>query len=97
MDVHILTVSHIGKETNLLDEQEKGILLTDPQAVYSGLGEWEVLRLWLWRVSIPRLSALSGVSPRMLRNLRKGDRRPSAKVLGAIMRALAQMLDEAEG
>jgi hypothetical protein len=97
LHVHILTVHHIGKETNRLGEQEKGILLTDPQAVYSGAGEWEVLRLWLDRVSISDLAAGSGVSERMLRNLRQGDRRPSADKLEAIMVALARMLDEAEG
>jgi DNA-binding transcriptional regulator YiaG len=97
VDVHVVTVFHIGKESNLLEEQEEGVLLTDPQAVYSGSGEWEVIRPQLSQVSISKLATRSGVSARMLRNLRKGDRRPSAETLEAIIDALVQMLDEDEG
>ena len=97
LDVQILTVFHIGKESNLLEEQEKGVLLTDPQAVYSGAGEWELLRPHLSRVSISDLAARPGVDERMLRYLRRGDRRPSADKLEAIIDALGQMLDGAEG
>ena len=49
------------------------------------------------RVPIVKLAALSKVSPEMLRKVRRGERQPSAKTLGAIMPVLAQMLDEAEG
>jgi len=97
MHVRVLTVVHIGKEANLLEQQEEGVLLTDPQAVYFGGGEWEAIRPWLDRVSIRKLSRLSGVPERRLREYRQGARRPSAKRLGAIMPHLAQMLDETEG
>ena len=39
LHVRAFHVSHIGKETNLLEQQEEGILLTDPQAVYLGEGD----------------------------------------------------------
>jgi hypothetical protein len=97
LNVRVLAVFHIGKESNFLEQQERGVLLTDPQAVYAGGDDWEAVRPWLDRVSISELAARSGVSSRMLRNLRRGDRRPSAKALEAIIEALVQMLDEAGG
>ncbi len=93
LDVRILYATHIGKESNLLEQQEEGILLDDPQAIYWGAGEWEGIRSQLDRVSIPELAERSGVSPRMLRNLLKGDRRPSAKTLEAIAAALLRLLE----
>ncbi len=33
-DDHVLSVRYIGKETNLIEQQEEGVLLVDPQAVY---------------------------------------------------------------
>ena len=86
-------ITHIGKETNLIEQQEEGVVLTDAQQVYSNGSEWEWVRSQLDRVSIPELAERSGVSPRMLRNLRKGDRRPSAKTLEAIAAALVRMLE----
>jgi hypothetical protein len=68
------------------------VLLTDPQAVYFGGGEWETIRPWLGRVSIRELSRLSGVPERRLREYRQGARRPSAKRLGAITAALGERL-----
>jgi transcriptional regulator with XRE-family HTH domain len=97
LHVRAFTASHIGKEGNLLEQQGEGVLLVDPQAVYSGEKEWEVIRSLLDRVSISELAALSGVSERMFRSLRKGERRPSAKTLQKITAVLAQLLDEAEG
>jgi hypothetical protein len=97
LHVHAFNVSHIGKETNLLEQQEEGIIPIDPQAVYLGEGDWEILRSLLDRVSIPELAAQSEVSERMLRSLRKGDRRASAKTLQKITAALAQLLDKGEG
>ncbi len=97
LHVRVLTAFHIGKETNLLEQQEERVLLTDPQAVYLGGGEWESLRPWLGRVSIRKLSKLSGVPERRLREYRQGARRPSAKRLRAIVAALVRMLDEVEG
>ena len=97
LHLQVLSVLHIGKETNLLEQQEEGVLLANPQAVYFGGGEWETIRPWLGRVSIRELSRLSGVPERRLREYRQGVRRPSAKRLGMISAALAQTLDEAEG
>ena len=97
LNVHVWTVSYIGKETNLLEQQEEGVLTTDPQAVYWGGGEWEAIRSYLYRVSIPELSDRSGVSPRTLQYLRRGDHQPSAKTLQDITEALVLMLEEAEG
>jgi hypothetical protein len=94
LNVHVLTVLHIGKESNLLEQQEEGTLLTDPQAVYLGEGDLEAIRSQLDRVSISELAARSGVSERMLRSVRQGTRRPSEKVLEAIIEALAEMLDD---
>jgi hypothetical protein len=95
-DIHALTAFHIGKESNLIEQQEEGILIADPQAVYRGGGEWEMLRPYLDRVSIPELAELSGVSPEMLRKVRRGERRPSAQRRVAIIKALAEMLDGGE-
>jgi DNA-binding transcriptional regulator YiaG len=92
--VRCLSISHIGKETHLLEAQEERVLLIGPQAVYLGGGEWETIRPWLYRVSISKLSALSGVSQRMLRDIRQGKRRPSGKNLEAIMAALVRLLDD---
>jgi transcriptional regulator with XRE-family HTH domain len=72
-------------------------LIADPQAAYVDGSEWEAIRPYLDRVSISELSARSGVSQRMLRDLRQGTRRPSPRRLEAIAVALVRMLDEAEG
>ncbi len=94
LNVQVLTISHIGKETNLIEQQEEGILDFDPQGVYSGGGEWELVRSWLDRVSIPRLAAESGISERTLRHWRRGDRRPLAKTIRAITETLSRMLND---
>jgi hypothetical protein len=97
LHVHALSVTHIGKESNLLEQQEEGILIADPQAVYWGEGDFKAIRSLLNRVPIVKLATLSGVSPEMLRKVRRGERRPSAKTAGAIMDALGWLLDETEG
>ncbi len=96
LNVHALSVTHIGKETNLLEQQQEGVILDDPQAVYSEDGDWEAIRARMAGVSITRLAALSGVSERMLRNLRKGDRQPSRRTRKAITAALARMPERTE-
>jgi hypothetical protein len=96
-DIQVLTAFHIGKESNLIEQQEEGILIADPQAVYRGGGEWEMLQTYLDWVSIPELAELSGVPARTLRSYRRGDRRPTPRKLHRIMAALAEMLDEMEG
>jgi hypothetical protein len=97
LHVRTFTVSHIGKESNLLEQQEEGMLIADPQAVYWGKGDVEAVRSHLRDVSIPDLATLSRVSERMLQSVRQGTRQPSAKTFGAVMAALAQMLDEGDG
>ncbi len=94
LDVHVLSVCHIGKESNLIEQQEEGVLLSDPQVVYPGGGEWEAIRSQLDRVSISELSRLSGISERRLREYRQGARRPSAKRLEAIAGALGRVQPE---
>jgi len=93
LHLQVLSVLHIGKETNLLEQQEEGVLLADPQAAYFGGGEWETIRPWLGRVSFRKLSRLSGVPDRRLREYRQGVHRPELKRLGAITAALVRMLD----
>ena len=93
LDLHAVTVSLIGKEANLLEQQEEGVVLGDPQAVYAGGNEWERLRAQLQSVSLRELSQLSGVSPRMLRDLRQGTRKPSARTAAAIVAGLGRMPD----
>jgi DNA-binding transcriptional regulator YiaG len=88
---------HIGKESNLIEEQEERVLTTDPQALYLAEGNLEEIRSQLENVSVPKLAARSRVSERMLQSIRQGKRRPSVKTIGAIMGGLARMLDEAEG
>ena len=63
--VRVFTIRLIGKETNLLEQQEEGVLIADPQAVYSYEMEWELLRAHFEEVSIRELAERSGVSPRM--------------------------------
>ncbi len=46
--------------------------------------------------AISELAELSGVSPGMLRDIRRGDRRPSEKTLEAIAGALERMLEQSE-
>jgi hypothetical protein len=97
LDIRAIAITHIGKESNLLEQQEEGVLIADPQAVYWGKGDLEAVRSLLQRVPIVKLAALSGVSPEMLRKVQQGERRPSAKRLGAITAALAPTRPKAEG
>jgi hypothetical protein len=94
LHVSVLPVFHIGKETNLIEQHEEGVLLADPQAVYLSGGEWEAVRSQLDSVPTAKLAELSGVSPRMIRALRRGDRRPSAKTVEAITEALVRVLND---
>ena len=94
LPVEVLCIFHIGKEANLLEQQEEGVLTGDPQAVYAHTSEWEQVRPLLSQVSIRELAARSGVSGRMLRALRQGDREPSPETVQAILGALGEMLGE---
>ncbi len=65
---------HIGKETNLLERQEEGVALCEPQTVYWSTSDWETLRPWLDRVPLAELSKLTGIPERTLRSYRLGER-----------------------
>jgi transcriptional regulator with XRE-family HTH domain len=54
--------------------------------------ELELLRAFLEEVSIRELAERSGVSQRMLRDVRAGRRRLSAQRLAAVIEALGEML-----
>ena len=77
----MLTVLHIEKETNLIQEEE-GVLLDGPQAVYPGGGEWETIRRWLHRVSLAELSKETGIRERRLREYRQGAQNASKSDAG---------------
>jgi transcriptional regulator with XRE-family HTH domain len=55
--------------------------------------ELQLLRAYLEEVSIRELADRSGVSQRMLRDVRAGRRRLSAQRLGAVIEALGELLD----
>jgi hypothetical protein len=76
-DDHVVTVRFIGKEANLIEQQEEGVLLGDPQAVYDGPknpGGWEAVRRRLGPIPATHLAVLTGLSPRMIRNVKRGER-----------------------
>ena len=96
LKIHVFSVSHIGKATNLLEQQEEGVVFTDPQAVFVGGREWEATRSWLDSISIPELSILSGVPERTIRHYRLGDRKSPPEKAEAIVQALVWMLNDTE-
>ena len=61
---HTISITHIGKESNLLEQQEEGVLIADPQEAYFAEGEVEEIRSPLKRVPIVKLASLSGVRSR---------------------------------
>jgi hypothetical protein len=93
LHVELFCVFHIGKEANLIEQQEKGVVLADPQAVYLGGGEWESIRARMKGVDIRKLAALTGINERTLRAYRQGTRPIPPEKVGAIAGALARMLD----
>ena len=66
----------------------------DPQAVYSTGGELETIRKWLHQVKIAEVAEISGISERMLREIRQGKRNPSRNSMEGILRALAEMIGD---
>ncbi len=94
LHVSPLSVCYIGKETNLIEDQEKRVVPTDPQAIYPTGREWERIRPHLARVPLAELSARSGVSERMLRALRRGARESSRGSRREIEVAIGRMLDD---
>ena len=98
LHVHALSISHIGKATNLLEAQQEGVLVSDPQAVYVGGGEWETIRPYLNQESIfKKLAAITGISKRTLRAYRQGARKPKPERLEVIKAALVRVLDDSRG
>jgi hypothetical protein len=93
LHVELFCVFHIGKEANLIEQQEKGVVLGDPQLVYLGSGEWEAIRAKMEGVDIRKLAALTGINQRTLRAYRQGTRPIPPEKVGAIAGALARMLD----
>ena len=93
-EVRALAVQLIGKETNLLEQQEAGVAIREPQAIYPSPLEWERVRPRLWEVSIPELAKRLGVTERMLWYLRDGSRQASPATAQAILGALGEMLDD---
>ena len=87
-------VWHIGKESNLLEEQQHGVIHCDPQTVFSTGGDLEALRVWLRRVPAAEVARLSGVSESMIRAIRNGNRNPSDEKLAAIEWALSRIPDD---
>jgi hypothetical protein len=87
-----LTIQTIGKDANLIEQQEAGVLLGDPQAAYASPLELDQLRARLSAVSIRELAARSGLSERMLRAVRDGSRRPAP----ATARAFTEMFRESQ-
>jgi hypothetical protein len=94
LPVRVLTIRHIGKETNLLEQQTEGVALEDPQTVYTAASDWEMIRSWLKRVSLAELAKLSGVHERRLRDYREGKQEPRRERMAASVEALARVLSE---
>jgi len=92
LPVGLLWVLHIGKEANLIEQQEEGVALADPQAVYLGGGDWEAIRAQMEGVPTRELAPLTGINERTLRAYRQGTRPIPAEKVGAIAEALARML-----
>ena len=84
-------IRHIGKESNLLEEQQHGVIHCDPQTVFSTGGDLEALRVWLGRESVAEVARISGISERMIRAIRNGERNPSGENLAAIEWALSRI------
>ena len=68
------------------------MLIADPQVVYSE-GDIDSIRHWLKRLSNSEVARESGVSQRMLGNIRQGTRQPSADKAAVIVEAMSRMLD----
>jgi hypothetical protein len=96
--VHTLEITHIGKEANLLDEIQAGLIgdehevLTEYRAVNDDT--WLSIELpALQRVPALRLIAISGVPGRTVQYARAG-RRPRAQHLTALRNAAASIARE---
>jgi hypothetical protein len=52
-EIRSVAVELIGEEANLLEQQEAGLAIRDPQAIYSSPSEWVRVRSRLAEVSMP--------------------------------------------
>ncbi len=93
LPVELLCIFHIGKEANLIEQQEEGVALADPQLVYLGGGEWDAIRAQMEGVPTPKLATLTGINERTLRAYRQGTRPPPPEKVVVIAEALARMRD----
>lgn len=93
LDVRALWIEHIGKESNQIEEVIGGVCEGDPQAAFSEPRIRARQRKLLGRISLSELSKLSGVSERMLRDLRSGVREGTAQLWQSVVAALIEMLD----
>ena len=82
---------------NLLEQQEAGVALCEPQTVYWSASDWETLRPWLDRVSLAELSKETGISERRLREYRQGARKARPERVAAITEALAPLIEPRDG
>ncbi len=83
-------------ETNLLEQQEKGLLTEDPQQIYSGEDYWETLRSSLSGIRLGDLATITGIDERRLREYRGGKRprpRRMARIAAGIVEYLRSIRD----
>ncbi len=97
--VHALSLSYIGKESNLIEEVQDGLVhaLDEVQEIYVDprKNPWDTLvRPILRRIPRAQLARAAGVSKRYIQMLRNGKRRPSQDVKRVLLRAAA---DYAQG
>jgi hypothetical protein len=83
----VLTAAEIGKETNLVEQQEEGLLLVDPQEVYESDDRWGEIQRWLSGQRIDNVAAATGIGERLLRKYRVGQCGPSHGNLRKLIRA----------
>jgi hypothetical protein len=92
-------VTHVGKESNKLEEVEAG-LVHDPDEVYTEYvdarhdPEWETVVAVLKRIPRARLTQETGLSRRALTALRNGHALPRPKTREALVRAAAEFARE---
>jgi hypothetical protein len=79
LPVELFCIFHIGKEANLIEQQEEGVALADPQAVYLGGCEWEAIRAQMEGVPTRKLASLTGINERTLRAYQAGYAADSAR------------------
>ena len=96
-DIRVFSIREIGKETNLIEHEEEGVLVSDPQAVYSGPGEREMIRTWLGRVRLADVAVRTRIEERRLREYRAGRRWPKRHKERVIVEALMGVLAEQAG